>query len=156
MWSVVCVGMVQARWTELPIRTAERFKTGVGRLRLGGWGAAGAPQPIVEPAGKIASRTAIARLLMRGAKTRDLRFMLSQRKSFFVCRTFWRKLLPTGPYDDRRTPRRPASSSGYSKLNPKALNRAGKTRSLTRRVASAISPKASRNANAGTGNSVGR
>src|ERR1700679_31243 len=89
MWSGVRVGMVQARWTELPIRTAERFRTGVGRLRLGGCGAAGAPQPTVE----IASRTAMVRLLMRGAKTRSLGFMLSQRKSFFACRTFWRNRL---------------------------------------------------------------
>jgi hypothetical protein len=55
MWSVVRVGIVQAKRTELPIRTAERFKTGVGSLRLGGCGAAGAPHPIVEPATRIAS-----------------------------------------------------------------------------------------------------
>ena len=68
--------------------------------------------------------------------------MLSQRKSFFRrCRTA------------RKTQR---SSSGYSKLNPTALKRAGKTRSLSRMVASAISPKASRKRKGGTRSSVGR
>src|ERR1700689_4387919 len=54
------------------MRPGERFTTGIGMLRLGGCGAAGAPQPIVVHATQSAR-----------AKTSSLRFMLSQRKSFF-------------------------------------------------------------------------
>src|ERR1700722_5677770 len=54
------------------MRTPERFRTGIGRLRLGGCGAAGAPQPVVVYAAESAR-----------AKTSSLRFMLSQRKSLF-------------------------------------------------------------------------
>src|ERR1700744_2925882 len=72
MRSVVCVDTVQARRTELPMRTAERFSTARGRLRLGGWGAPGAPHPAKILTAKSAR-----------AKTKSL--MLSQRKSS-LCR----------------------------------------------------------------------
>jgi hypothetical protein len=73
-WSVVRDGMVQAKRTESPMRTAERFWTGVGKLRLGGSGAAGVPQPIMIRSSDSAR-----------AETRSLRFMHFKRKSFF-CR----------------------------------------------------------------------
>jgi hypothetical protein len=82
---VVLAGIVQARCMESPIRPADRFTTGVGRLRLGGAGAAGAPQPTMVP-------TIVHAMPSGRAKTRSLPFMLFKRKSFFS----WRQNRPQG------------------------------------------------------------
>ena len=161
---MVRVGIVQAKRTELSTRAAERFKTGVGRLRLGGAGAATAPQPIIVPVTKSrdASRSlatplfcaAVERTLWSGARCQ--RFMLFQRKTILLTSAEGWRLTGTGQKDQAVSARSPVSSSGYAKWKPEALRRAGTTRWLSRIVASAISPKARRSANAGTRSSVGR
>src|ERR1700760_3067564 len=61
---------------ESPIRTAERFSIGAGRLRLGGAGAAGAPQPA-----RVDSSTHMT--TSGRVKNGSLRCMLSKPSSFF-------------------------------------------------------------------------